>query len=77
MLTFIFAPSQLYPPFVSISGLGENAALDLMNNREGRQFLSIEEVAAACPKVSKTHIQMLQDAGAFSDLPESNQVSLF
>ena len=76
-IKFLIEDGKIRPPFVSISGLGENAALDLMNNREGRQFLSIEEVAAACPKVSKTHIQMLQDAGAFSDLPESNQVSLF
>ena len=74
---FLVEDGKLRPPFVSISGLGENAALDLMNNREGRHFLSIEEVAAACPKVSKTHIQMLKDAGAFSDMPESNQVSLF
>ena len=76
-IKFVIEDGKIRPPFVSISGLGENAAWDLMNNREGRQFLSIEEVAAACPKVSKTHIQMLQDAGAFSDLPESNQVSLF
>ena len=74
---FLIEDGKLRPPFVSISGLGENAALDLMHNRQGRQFLSVEEVAAACPKVSKTHIQMLKDAGAFSDMPETNQVSLF
>ena len=60
-----------------ISGLGESAAWDLMEGREGKTFLSVEEVSAACPKVSKTHIQMLKDAGAFGDMPETNQVSLF
>ncbi len=74
---FLIEDGKLRPPFVSISGLGETAAWDLMQGREGKNFLSIEEVAAACPKVSKTHIQMLKDAGAFTDMPETNQVSLF
>ncbi len=74
---FLIVDGKLLPPFVSISGLGETAAWDLMHGREGRSFLSIEEVAAACPKVSKTHMQMLKDAGAFGDLPDTSQVSLF
>ncbi len=74
---FLIEDGKLLPPFVSISGLGESAAWDLMHGREGKSFLSIEEVAAACPKVSKTHMQMLKDAGAFGDLPETSQVSLF
>ena len=74
---FLIEDGKIRPPFVSISGLGENAAWDLMHGREGKDFLSVEEVAIACPKVSKTHIQMLKDAGAFGSLPESNQVSLF
>ena len=74
---FLIVDGKLLPPFVSISGLGESAAWDLMEGREGKHFLSVEEVAAACPKVSKTHIQMLKEAGAFGDLPETSQVSLF
>jgi len=74
---FLIEDGKLLPPFVSISGLGESAAWDLMHGREGRHFLSIEEVAAACPKVSKTHMQMLKEAGAFGDLPDTSQVSLF
>ncbi len=74
---FLIEDGKLRPPFVAISGLGESAAMDLMNGREGKQFLSVEEVAAACPKVSKTHIQMLKAAGAFGDMPETSQVSLF
>ena len=74
---FMIKDGKLLPPFVAISGLGESAAWDLMEGRQGKSFLSIEEVAAACPKVSKTHIQMLKDAGAFGDLPDTSQVSLF
>ena len=74
---FLIEDGKLRPPFVAISGLGENAAISLMEGREGKDFLSIEEVAAACPKVSKTHIQMLKEAGAFGSLPDTSQVSLF
>ncbi len=74
---FLIEDGKLRPPFVAISGLGESAADDLMRGREGKQFLSVEEIAAACPKVSKTHIQMLKDGGAFGDLPDTSQVSLF
>ena len=74
---FLIKDGKLLPPFVSISGLGESAAWDLMEGRKGKHFLSIEEVAAACPKVSKTHIQMLKEAGAFGDMPDTSQVSFF
>ena len=67
----------LRPPFVSVAGLGETAAISLAEQRVGREFISIEEVSAACPKVSKTHIQLLKEAGAFGDLPETSQMNLF
>ena len=74
---FLIEDGKLRPPFVAISGLGESAAWDIVSGREGKEFLSVEEFSAACPKVSKTHIQMLTDAGAFGDLPQTSQVSLF
>ena len=74
---FIIEDGKLRPPFVAISGLGESAAEDIVEGRAGKNFLSIEEFSAACPKVSKTHIQMLKDAGAFGSLPDTSQVSLF
>ncbi len=74
---FLIVDGKILPPFIAISGLGESAAWDLMEGRKDKTFISIEEVAAACPKVSKTHIQMLKDSGAFGDLPDTSQVSLF
>ena len=74
---FRIVDGKLLPPFVAISGLGENAAYDIVRGRGDSRFLSIEEFSTACPKVSKTHIQMLKEAGAFGDLPDTSQVSLF
>ena len=74
---FQIKDGKLLPPFVAISGLGESAAWDLMEGRKGKTFLSIEEFSAACPKASKTHIQMLKEAGAFGNLPDTSQVNLF
>ena len=76
-LNFLIEDGKLRPPFVAVSGLGDNAAYDIVKGREGKQFMSIEEFSIACPKVSKTHIQMLKDAGAFGSMPETNQISLF
>ena len=76
-IKFLIKDGKILPPFVAISGLGESAAWDLMEGRKGKTFISIEEVSLACPKVSKTHMQMLKEAGAFGDLPDTSQISLF
>ena len=74
---FIIRDGKLLPPFVAVSGLGETAAWDIMEGRKDRRFISIEEFSAACPKVSKTHIEKLREAGAFGDLPDTSQMTLF
>ena len=76
-LKFKIQDGKLLPPFVSVSGLGETAAWDIVEGRKGKRFISIEEFSAACPKVSKTHIENLRAAGAFGDMPDTSQVSLF
>ena len=67
----------LIPPFTSIAGLGETVGWDIMEKRKGQQFMSIEEFSLLCTKVSNTHLAQLKEAGAFGDLPESSQLSLF
>ena len=76
-LKFLPVDGKLLPPFVAISGLGENAAQDIAEGRRGKTFISIEEFSAACPKVSQAHVDALRAAGAFGDLPATSQVSLF
>ena len=67
----------LLPPFTSIPGLGETAAWSIMEQREGKHFISIEEFSAACPKVSKTHIEQLKAVGALDGMPDTSQITLF
>ena len=74
---FLIEDGQLRPPFVAVSGLGETAAWDIMNCRDSMEFLSVEEFADAYPKVSKTLIDQLQQAGAFGTLPLTSQLTLF
>ena len=74
----ITADGRLRPPFVSIAGLGETAALDLARcGAGGEKFISVEEVGAACPKVSQTHLEVLKRMGALGDMPDTSQTSLF
>ena len=69
---------KLRPPFVAISGLGEAAAEDLNNcTRNGQTYISVEEISLACPKVSQSHLETLRSLGAFGQMPESSQISLF
>ena len=69
---------RLRPPFVAIAGLGETAAFDLAKCTEnGRSYISVEEVSAACPKVSTSHLEVLKRLGALGDMPESSQINLF
>ena len=68
---------SLLPPFTSIPGLGESAAQSIVEQRVGKSFISIEEFSAACPRVSKTHIEQLKAAGALDGMPETSQMTLF
>ena len=75
---FQIEAGQLRPPFVAISGLGGSAAEDLKRAQDsGAQFVSIDDISDACPKVSTAHLDMLRKLGALGDLPETRQVSLF
>lgn len=67
----------LIPPFTAIPGLGETAAQSIVEQRVGKEFVSIEEFSDACPKVSKTHIEQLKAAGAFGEMAETSQITLF
>ncbi len=74
---FKITENGLLPPFVSVHGLGEAAALDTVEKRKGKNFISVEEFSECCNKLSKTHIEQLRNLGAFAGMADTSQVSLF
>jgi DNA polymerase-3 subunit alpha (Gram-positive type) len=69
--------NALIPPFTACPGLGESAAQSIVEARQGRQFISIEEFSNSCPKVSKAHIDQLRYMGALDGIPDTSQLTLF
>jgi DNA polymerase-3 subunit alpha (Gram-positive type) len=75
--SFKVVEGGLLPPFTSVHGLGEAAALDTVEKRKGKHFISIEEFSLCCSKLSKTHIEQLKALGAFAGMAETSQMTLF
>ena len=74
---FKITENGLLPPFISVRGLGETAALDTVEKRKGKTFISVEEFAACCSKLSKTHIEQLKALGAFAGMADTSQITFF
>ena len=67
---------EIYPPFSAIDGLGETVAKNIVEERNKRSFLSVEEVQTRA-KISGTLIDKMKTMGIFDGMDESNQLSLF
>ena len=68
--------NNVRPPFSAIDGLGDVVAKKIVEEREKRDFLSVEEVQYRA-KVSSTLIDKMKLMGIFDGMSESNQLSLF
>ena len=73
---FLITEEGLLPPLNSLEGVGIQAAKTIAQERENGKFLSVEDFRNRT-KVSKTVIEILKQYGCLTDLPESNQLSLF
>lgn len=74
---FKVTENGLLPPFTAVHGLGETVAIDTVEKRKGKTFISIEEFSMCCNKLSKTHIEQLKKLGAFAGMAETSQITLF
>ena len=68
--------NEIIPPFITVDGLGLNVAKSIVEAREQRPFLSIED-AIERTQINNTQRDKLIELNAFGNLNEENQLSLF
>ncbi|WP_051569083.1 PolC-type DNA polymerase III [Alkaliphilus transvaalensis] len=73
---FMIVDDKLLPPLKSLQGVGQNAAKNIVEARKEGEFISLEDLRQRT-KVTKTVIETLVNHGCISDLPQTNQLSLF
>ena len=67
---------SLIPPFRSIDGLGTVVAKKIVEEREKRNYISIEDLQKRA-KISATLIEKMRAMGILDGMDESSQLSLF
>ena len=73
---FLIIDGKLMPPLSSIDGMGEKAAEAVAEASKDGPYLSRDDFRQRT-KASKSVIDYMVELGILSDLPESNQLSLF
>lgn len=73
---YLIEDGKIRLPFCSIGGIGDNAAKNLVECINKGDFISIEELKEQSG-VSKTVFEILENMGAFAELPKTAQLSLF
>jgi len=63
-------------PFTSLPGLGETAAIHIMEAMQSGDIFSVEELRTQA-KVSKSVLELLEKNGALKGMSKTNQLSLF
>lgn len=75
---YIFLPENggIRMPFSALSGLGENAAQNIIAAREEEKFFSVDDLRIRA-KLTKSVIEVLRKNGVLDNLNETDQLSFF
>ncbi|MDU2065766.1 MAG: PolC-type DNA polymerase III, partial [Sporomusaceae bacterium] len=73
---FSIVDNGLLPPLAGLQGLGDNAALHIVQAREERSFSSIEDLRTRS-HISKTIIELLRSQNCLNGMSETDQMMLF
>ena len=76
--SFKFLPEdgKIRLPFSSIPKIGDEAAVKIVDVRNGGNIFSVEDFQQ-CSRLSSTVIRILEENGVFSNLAKTNQISIF
>jgi len=75
-LDFKIVDGKILPPINALPGVGEAAAISVVEARKDGPYLSVEEFASRA-KVSKSVVDALRQQGCFRGIPETSQVTFF
>ena len=73
---FVIEDGNLRCPFTSLGGLGESAAVPIVEARKERPFISVEDLQDRA-HVYNSVVELLRAQGALEGLSETSQVSMF
>ncbi len=75
-ISYLIEDGKLRLPFVSLKGVGENAAKALAEAASKGGYLSAEEMLSQ-PGITQSLLDALDSCGALGSLPKTSQLSLF
>lgn len=73
---FLIEDGALRMPLMSVAGLGESAAISVVEARKESPLKTVEDIRERT-KLNNSIIEKLREAGALKQIPESAQISLF
>lgn len=73
---FYVEDGSIRMPFRAIAGLGDAVADAIVEERDKKPFISMEDLRSRT-KLNKTTLEFMKDAGFLKGLSETNQLSFF